>query len=103
MIAVTLFTLVDNGFVLTGSLAAYGYSFMGRQPENLASLNAELVLLIVTLMLPLSMALTWFWLKMAEWTAQRYQLVAAKPAPVERSSDAQPHLTSIRQSYPHGD
>jgi hypothetical protein len=96
-----LLTVVDNGLVITGQLAAFTYvnaryvSF-----DTLLTIDVGQVLLIVLLILPVTVGITQFWLQMAERTAQRYELVPAEQtAPfvsVERLADASTPREAIR-------
>ncbi len=74
LIGMFLWTAIDNGWTITGQLAASVYFFSPYQPPIIL-LDAGQVVLIVLLTLPFVVWRAWIRLKMAEWTAQRYQLV----------------------------
>jgi hypothetical protein len=78
MIGAAVLTSFDNGFIITGQLAVFAYTYNLSVPTYFAELDAINTLLIVLLSLPLTVFSLWFWLGMAEWTAQRYHLVARK-------------------------
>jgi hypothetical protein len=95
-----MFTIIDNGFILTIQLAAFTYLNVRYQSlESMLTLEAGQVVLLTLLILPVTAGITWFWLRMAEWTARRYELV---PTPqvtdkvVERHIDAATHRETIR-------
>jgi len=79
LIALWSLTILDNGFTVSGILAAYAYSYNRLPMDSFSQLDFRHVLLLVVAALPFILVSAWFWLKMAEWTARRYGLVSARP------------------------
>jgi hypothetical protein len=75
MLGTALLTSFDNGLIVTAQLAAFTFVYGQRAPDLFMQLDGGSVLLIVLLSLPLTAFSTWFWLRMAEWSARRYHLV----------------------------
>ncbi|MFN8375706.1 MAG: hypothetical protein U0694_22900 [Anaerolineae bacterium] len=79
LIALWSLTVLDNGFTVSGLLAAYAYSYNRLPMDSFSQLDFRHVLLLVVAALPFILLSAWFWLKMAEWTVRRYGLVGARP------------------------
>lgn len=75
LVAVVLWTAVDNGLTVTGLLALYTFFNPGMAPIIALFDNAGMVIMIILLSLPLVALRAWARLKLAERTGQRHGLV----------------------------